>query len=278
MLNTVEFTLTKSAVMDFARCPYHYKRVYIDKQKQPETPLLLKGTVYHKARSEYLKKVDVSKLQNNINLDFDYIRSLFPDEDDIVYDNIAFVEANRFLNSCITCFKPVIIEKSYTTTFHDFSNEIDNRNNPVTSLSNLLTDEQVNYLITNYWISPIITFKGKIDDMYVEEDATYRINEFKTGHWNSGKATSMRKELILYSLIVQPHVYLPIESISYHFAYENYYNVEKIQKRSITALKDLIFKFIISTLDNKFESKYYKVTCDSNCQFAEECKLRKYNK
>jgi hypothetical protein len=124
-----------------------------------------------------------------------------------------------------------------------------------------------------YNAMPVLIFTGKIDDLYLEKDNTFNIKEFKTGNFTTSTQTKIRKELILYSKILEPHLCAPISKISYHYAYENEYKVENIQKRSVTALKNLMFKLVEATFSNQYENKYFKSACDKNCQFAEECKL-----
>lgn len=272
MYTIYEMKLSKSAVMLYNYCPYKFKRVYIDKCEEPETQLLLKGTIYHKARAKYLETVDELKLTSNYNENYKYIRSLLPLDKDIIYDNIAISEAKRSVNPNTINFKPVEIEKKYKTVFCDSFFSMCYEGDTISDITNLLTDEQIEKIAEEYHAMPVLVFIGKIDDLYLEGDNTYNIKEFKTGNFTTD-LSKIRKELILYSKILEPHLSLPVNYISYHYALENEYRIEKIQKRSVIALKKLMFKIVESMLSNQYEKKYYKSACDNKCQFADECKL-----
>lgn len=45
---------TQSSLQQFKRCPYAYKRAYIDGVEQPETPAMALGTAYHRAMESYI--------------------------------------------------------------------------------------------------------------------------------------------------------------------------------------------------------------------------------
>jgi len=259
--------------MLFLSCAYKFKRIIHDEIVQEKTPLLLKGNLLHSDYENYLFEVDELKLTADFETNFLYIRSLFPDDYEEIYGNISYVEAKRAMETHYTVFKPLFSERRFETVFCEEACYEKYKNYKCANILNIITEVQLDEIKARYQITPVIRIVGKIDHLFIDIENDFIINEFKTGKWSTTAQSKVRKELIFYKILCDPHLCKPVNKISYFFPMEREYRVEKVQKKTVLALKNSIFNFLTANIENKYPIKYYSKVCDDNCQFSKDCKL-----
>jgi len=239
---------------------------------------MLDGSQIHGDRTTFFDKINELELSDDFNKNYSYLRSLLPEKKDFRYDAIALAEADRALKCHFTNFRSVFSERQFKTIFCEEDVSGDYLGETISDITNLLSLEHLEEIKKVYKISPVISVVGIVDDVFLTDSGTYQISEFKTGSMNSGTQSSIRKELIFYAKLLEPHLNETIETMSYHFVSEDKYHVEKIKKRSVKALQDLVYRLVKSTLDSQFKIKYFDRACDNNCQFFRECKVNSFRR
>lgn len=258
--------------MLFDRCQYKFARTVNGGLVDPGNEKMLLGTKYHALRDTLLKDIDVDKFTDDFNTNYSYIRSLLPDTQDMVLDSIAKMEAERSISVPNNLFKPFLSEQNFRTIFCDRKYINDYMGEQTAELTEILSEADIKTLQEKYNVDIVLNLKGTPDNLYLDADGTYVPYEFKTGTFNTSTATKIRKELIYYSILMKPHLDLPITNIAYGYVNADKNEKEPIKTRSVKALKDLIFKVVIALQDNKFDQKFYYEAC-KNCFLCKECEL-----
>ena len=257
----------------FERCQWKYKRTIIDKVSQPESAIMQFGTIYHEDRNDLVNKIKEEKLTDNYEENYNYIRNLLPEGDDEIHNSIAKAEAERSINVKKTIYKPVYSERKFETIFCDPKYFKDYPNMVTANITDILTEGHIKEFNEVYGIDPVINIHGVTDEIYRNDDGTYAVFEFKTGSFNSGTSSKIRKELIFYKFLVSPHLDQPVTRIGYHYAAKDQYSFEDIKKRSITSLKNLMYKFFLAHITNKWTFSYYWKFCNEYCNLNKECRI-----
>lgn len=264
--------LSKSRMMTYDYCQYKYKRIYRDGYIQEDTEKTLKGKVYHAVRDRCIEKIEMNKITKDITENYNYIRSLLPKLDSPVLDSVAKMEAERATTTSHNIYKPVIVEQDYQTLFCDPVYSKEYPEYKIADIKNILNEEQITSLNLEYDVQPIVLLKGRPDNIYMLEDGTYSVYEFKTGAWNSNTSSKIRKELIFYVKMLEPHLDAEINHISYGYTSTSKMTIEPIRSRSVNAFKSLLYKMIVSHITGEYSQKFYYKAC-RNCSLCEECEL-----
>ena len=242
-MDKLELTLTKSNFMLWDWCSYKYKRVAIDKERQPATPEMFAGIKKHTAHDECIAAIVLDEVvQLELKDKIAYVRSKLPEEEDVIYDSMAKHEAMKLelMTDNLDLFKPKIVEKTYTK---------------------LLIDRD----------DVALTIKGRPDHIYMEDDGYYNIMELKSGKWNPTYMTSkIRKELVFYYLLLDGQLDADIKYISWFFPKEDHFDSEVIKKRTVTAVMKNLEKIIEAHQTMDFSAQYYDKKCGS-CHLLSEC-------
>ena len=179
--------ITKSSLGSFDWCPKKYDFSYIQRLPQDQTDAMLKGTICHTTRENFFNTFDVKKAESMTPDElYEYCQSLHPIDEylDISITQSAF-EAERFIEARdadkINEYLPVCNEGKF-----DANITIDKDTNPKFPLKR------------DYKIH----IQGIIDRIF-EENGGYIPFEYKTGPWKDYKATSMRKEMAFYQLLIE---------------------------------------------------------------------------
>jgi hypothetical protein len=252
--------ITKSSLGTFQFCPINYKYGYLDDIRQKTSPAMLKGTIIHNAQEEFWKivkiedalefKDDPMKLQK-------HFRGLYPEAPEEDYEDIYRAMTAYNTERFIEC-----VEEETLDNFIPVGNEI--------MLDARFTHENETEL----------HLQGIIDRIFYE-DGGYIPMELKTGVWKDTKKTSMRKEMAFYKLLFEnadpeqirsfgldPDI--PFTHWGWYFPASNYIHVEKISKRSETAVQNSIDKLITAYEENEFPAAYYYKKC-IHCGHYDHC-------
>ena len=232
--------MTKSHLMSYDYCPYKYKRTVIDKLHQPTTPQMTDGTEKHSAHDNCVLAIDLKKVPESFEDKIDYVRQYLPETDDIIYDSIAFHEAEKLdlMQGDLSLFKPKIVETTYDKTIS-------------------IGDDYV-------------AMRGRPDHIYLEADGTYNIFELKTGQWKDYMKSKIRKELSFYYILLEDQLDAPVEHISWFYPRVDYFDMEKIKKQSIKAAYKSIEKLVNAIKEDNFPATFHHAKC-SSCFLLEEC-------
>lgn len=252
--------ITKSSIGSFGFCHLNYKFGYIDEIAQKVSPAMLKGTIVHDAQEEFWKIMkiddalkhikDPSKLQK-------HFRSLYPetDKEDIedLYISMSSYNTERF------------IESHEEETLNEFIPP----GNEITLNARYTTESGVE-----------VHLMGIIDRLFLENGG-YIPMELKTGLWKESAKTRMRKEMAFYKMLFEnadpddiraigldPDI--PFTHWGWYFPASNYVYVEKVSKRSETAVKRSFDKLIEAYLEDTFEASYFYKKC-IHCGHYDHC-------
>lgn len=235
--------MTKSHLMSFDFCPYKYKRTIIDRLKQPTTPQMLDGIVKHTAHDNCVQAIDLRRVPKDFEGKINFVRKTLPEVDDIIYDNIAYHEAEKLdlMYEDLSLFKPKIIETTFKKTIK-------------------IGDEYID-------------IKGRPDHIYMESDGKYNIFELKTGVWKSYMKSKIRKELGFYYILLEGQLDADIGWISWFYPRMDYFDIEKIKKQSIKGTYNSIEKLVTAIKTDEFKSTFHTRKCEK-CFLLEECVFR----
>ena len=257
--------ISKSSLGCFTWCPIKYQYQYIEKRPQDTTEAMLKGTIMHNAREKFFEDFDINKAESMPREEvIDYCSSLF-EIDDYFEDNltVAMFEANRFLEcreeNRLEDFLPVLNEQKLDCEITILSDI-----NPKFPLSR------------NY----VVRLQGIIDRVFLENGG-YIPMEFKTGGWKDSKATSMRKEMAFYQLMIEnstPTVLrnaglepnTPVTHWAWFYPIANHFHCEPIKRVSKTSVLKSIAKLIHAYENNQFPADFYFKKCKS-CSYFPIC-------
>jgi len=257
--------ITKSSLGSFIWCPKKYQFGYIERRPQDQSEAMRKGTIMHNSREEFFNNFDIKKAETmNMEEVFTYCYSLFP-EDEYVddYEGIALFETQRFMESKkenkLDEYLPVVNEGKF-----DCEIIIPANTDPKLPLSR------------DYKIH----LQGIIDRIFLEDGGLIPM-EFKTGGWNDGKVSSMRKEMAFYQLMLEncsPEVLkqaginevTPVTHWAWYYPIANHFYVEEVKKTSMTALMKSLVKLIHAYELQQFTAKYFYKTC-AHCSYFPIC-------
>jgi len=257
--------ITKSSLGSFDWCPKKYEFNYVERRPQDQTEAMRKGTVLHNHREAFFHEFDVKKaeLMNNTEV-LEYATSLMPVDD--YYDvslTVAAFEAQRFIESRseekTNEYLPIVNEGLFDaeiTIPADYSKKFP--------------------LDRDY----IIHIQGIIDRIFIEDGKLIPF-EYKTGAWKDYKATSMRKEMAFYQLLIENASDEVLEKFNltrdmeishwgWYYPVSNHVQVEPIKTRSMTSVKDNIARLISAYIEKEFPTKWFYKTC-SYCSYFGLC-------
>tara|TARA_R100000329_G_C7609891_1_gene216373 strand:- start:434 stop:1267 length:834 start_codon:yes stop_codon:yes gene_type:complete len=245
--------ITKSSFGSFQWCPKKYEFSYVQRLPQDQTEAMRKGTIVHNAREEFFNSFDIKKADTYSHSELvAYCLSLYPiDEYVELYENMAIVDANRFMEA----------KEGEVENYLPVVNEI-------------CLDAEIN--IGEYTVH----LQGIIDRMFLEGESHIPM-ELKTGPWKEYKTTSMRKEMAFYKLlfdncpneILEEHNInpdIPITHWGWYYPQSHYITVEPVKPRSETAVIKGIEKLIEAYEEGVFPTKFFHKTC-SHCSFYGIC-------
>lgn len=234
------FYITKSRLMNHDYCPYKYKRTVLDKVQQPETPQMRDGTAKHTEHDECVNAIDLRRIPESFEDKIDYVRNCLPETEDILYDNMAYHEAERLDNmqGDYSLYKPKRVETMFSKTIE-------------------LGDD-------------FVDMRGKPDHVYLESDGTYNIMELKTGQWKSYMKSKIRKELSFYAILLEGQLDAPIGWISWLYPRVDYFDIEKVKAQSIKGMYKSMQKLVDNTKNDDFPATFHHAKCGS-CFLLDEC-------
>ena len=125
-----------------------------------------------------------------------------------------------------------------------------------------------------------IHIQGIIDRVF-QENGGYVPFEFKTGGWKDYKATSMRKEMAFYQLLIEnaedevliknglePNV--PVTHWGWYYPASNYVFAENAKARNLKSVMQNIAKLIWHYEHETYPTKFFFKTC-SHCSYFSMC-------
>ena len=255
--------VTKSSLGSFNWCAKKYDFSYRERLPQDQTEAMKKGTICHNAREDFFNNFDVKKAEN-LSPDeiYEYCQGLHPIDDYLdIYINMATFEAQRFVEcrdeGKIDEFLPVTNEGKFD--------------------ANITIEKDINPkfpLTRDYKIH----IQGIIDRIFIENGGLIPF-EFKTGLWKDYKASTMRKEMAFYQLLIENsdrEVLIknginpdsPVTHWGWYYPVSNYVFVEKVKARTPKAVIKDIAKLIWSYENNRFPTKFFYKTCASCSYFG----------
>ena len=257
--------ITKSSLVTYNWCPKKYQFNYIERLPQDQTEPMRKGTVMHNSREDFFNDFDIKKAEDMSHDEvLDYCTSLFPIDDYFdEYLTIASHEANRFVEARegdkVSNYLPVCNEGKL-----DCEITIAQNTNPKFPLSR---DYKVH-------------LQGIIDRIFFE-DGGYIPMEFKTGKWNDGNVSKMRKEMAFYQLLIENSSEevlnqaglekgIHVSDLAWYYPISNYNYSEPVKKTSMKALMNSIAKLIHAYEESLFPTKYFYRTC-AGCSYFGIC-------
>tara|TARA_R100000149_G_C5862081_1_gene127771 strand:+ start:135 stop:1058 length:924 start_codon:yes stop_codon:yes gene_type:complete len=259
--------ITKSSLGQFGWCPTKYGFSYIQRLPQDQTEAMRKGTIIHNAREDFFNEFDIKKAENMTNEEVvNYCSTLFPiDEYYDTYLDMATFEAQRFIEAKedgkLDEFLPVANEGK-------FDAEITFRANTSKKFP-LQRDYKIH-------------LQGIIDRIFREGNNLIPM-ELKTGPWkeNSKKYTDMRKEMAFYKYLIEAcddtvlikngiDPTWKVTHWSWYYPTSDFFYVEAVKKRTMTAVTDAIAKLLKAYEDSDFPAKYFYKSC-SHCSFFGIC-------
>jgi hypothetical protein len=258
--------ITKSSLGSFDWCPKKYNFSYVQRLPQDQTEAMRKGTILHVHRENFFNDFDIKKVEHmSADEVHDYCASLTPiDEYFDMSMTVASFEAQRFMDARaegkIDEYLPVCNEGVF-----DAEITIEADTNP-------------KFLLRRDYK---IHIQGIIDRIF-QENGGYVPFEYKTGGWNDGKKTSMRKEMAFYQLLIEnaedevliknglePNVpvthwgwYYP--AANYVFAESNRYKNGKLKAKQ--SVLNNIAKLIHAYENETYPTKFFFKTC-SHCSY-----------
>lgn len=252
--------ITKSSLGSFGFCNLNYKYGYLDDIKQKTSPAMLKGTIIHNAQEEFWKMVDVEKAlefkEDTMQLQ-KHFRSIYPEAPEEDYEDLYRAMTAYNTERFIEC-----VEEETLDNFIPPGNEI-------MLNASFTTEDGVE-----------VHLQGIIDRIFYE-DGGYIPMELKTGAWKDTKKTMMRKEMAFYKMLFEnadpddiravgldPDI--PFTHWGWYYPASNYVWVEKVSKRSETAVLNSIDKLINSYVAQEFEASYYYKKC-IHCGHYDHC-------
>ena len=262
--------ITKSSLGSFDWCPKKYNFSYVQRLPQDQTEAMRKGTILHVHRENFFNDFDIKKVEHmSADEVHDYCASLTPiDEYFDMSMTVASFEAQRFMDARaegkIDEYLPVCNEGVF-----DAEITIEADTNP-------------KFLLRRDYK---IHIQGIIDRIF-QENGGYVPFEYKTGGWNDGKKTSMRKEMAFYQLLIEnaedevliknglePNVpvthwgwYYP--AANYVFAESNRYKNGKLKAKQ--SVLNNIAKLIHAYENETYPTKFFFKTC-SHCSYFSLC-------
>jgi len=259
--------ITKSSLGSFQWCPKKYEFSYIQRLPQDQTEAMRKGTIIHNSREDFFNQFDIKKAENMTNDEvLDYCSTLFPIDDYFdTYLDIAAFEAQRFIEAReegkIDEYLPVVNEGK-------FDAEIVFRANASKKYP-LKQDYKIH-------------LQGIIDRIFREGNNLIPM-ELKTGPWreNAAKYTGMRKEMAFYKFLIESceddvlrmngiNPLWKVTHWSWYFPVSDFFYVEEVKKRTMTAVVDGIAKLLKAYEDSDFPAKFFYKSC-SHCSYFGIC-------
>jgi hypothetical protein len=261
--------ISKSSLGTFDWCPKKYEFSYVKRLPQDQTEAMRKGTVMHNAREDFFNDFDIKKAEDMSHSEvLDYCATLFPVDDYFDdYQTIIAFEAQRFVDARsdekLNEFLPACNEGK-------FDCEIVIR-----------ADQNPDYLLSRDYV---VHLQGIIDRIFLE-DGGYIPMEFKTGPWKDYKATSMRKEMAFYKILIEnssdlvlknaglePNI--PVSHWAWYYPISNHFHCEDATSRyrvnNVNGVMKNIAKLIHAYEQKIFETKFYYKTC-THCSFFGLC-------
>tara|TARA_B100000963_G_scaffold205133_2_gene178607 strand:+ start:327 stop:1220 length:894 start_codon:yes stop_codon:yes gene_type:complete len=257
--------VSKSSLGSFDWCPKKYEFNYIQRLPQDTTEAMLKGTVLHNHREDFFNVFDIKKANTMSEHEIlEYCTSLMPIDD--YYDislTVAAFEAQRFIDARkenkVHEYLPAVNEGMFDAEITVEANW--NEKFP---------------LSRDY----IIHIQGIIDRIFVEDNKII-LFEYKTGGWKDYKATSMRKEMAFYQLLLESASDVVLEKYGlsrdmevthwgWYYPVSNHVQVEPIKKRSMTSVKNNLARLIHAYEQDHFSTKYFYKTC-AHCSYFGIC-------
>lgn len=257
--------ITKSSLGSFDWCPTKYDFSYRQRLPQDQTEAMKKGTICHTVRENFFDDFDIKKAENMSNEEvYEYCVGLLPINDYMDINlTMASFESQRFIEAR---------EEGKINEFLPVSNEglFD---------AEIIIPQNINPkfpLLRDYTIH----IQGIIDRIFAEDGGLIPF-EFKTGAWKDYKASSMRKEMAFYQLLIEnssDEVLLkngidPEQKVTHwgwYYPVSNYVHVEPIKKRTMTSVMNNIAKLIHAYENEHFPPKFFFKTC-SHCSFFGIC-------
>mgnify|MGYP003132631218 CR=1 FL=1 len=252
--------ITKSSLGSFGFCPLNYKYGYLDSIRQKTSPAMIKGTVIHNAQEEFWKMVDVEearKLADDPMKLQKHFRGLYPEAPEEDYEDIYRAMTAYNTERFIEC-----IDENTLDNFVPVGNEI-------MLNASFTTEDGIE-----------VHLQGIIDRIFYE-DGGYIPMELKTGAWKDTKKTMMRKEMAFYKMLFEnadpddiraagldPDI--PFTHWGWYYPASNYVWVEKVSKRSQTAVLNSIDKLINAYVEKEFPAAYYYKKC-IHCGHYDHC-------
>jgi len=257
--------VSKSSLGSFDWCPKKYEFNYIERLPQDTTEAMLKGTVLHNHREDFFNIFDIKKAASMDEQEvLEYCTGLMPIDD--YYDislTVAAFEAQRFIDAQkenkVHEFLPAVNEGM-------FDAEI-----------TIAADTNEKFPLTRDYV---IHIQGIIDRIFVE-DGKIILFEYKTGGWKDYKATSMRKEMAFYQLLLESATDtvlenfglskdMPITHWGWYYPVSNHVQVEPVKTRTMTSVKNNLAKLLHAYEQDHFGTKYFYKTC-AHCSYFAIC-------
>lgn len=261
--------ISKSSLGTFGWCPKKYEFSYVKRLPQDQSEAMRKGTIMHNAREDFFNDFDIKKAEDMSHSEvLDYCATLFPIDDYIDdYQTIIAFEAQRFVDARtedkLNEYLPVCNEGKF-----DCQITIAANTNPKFPLRR------------DY----VVHLQGIIDRIFQEGNG-YIPMEFKTGPWKDYKATSMRKEMAFYKILVENSSDLVLREAglepnigvshwAWYYPISNHFHCEeatsRYRKNNVAGVYKEIAKLLHSYERHIFETKFYYKTC-THCSFFGLC-------
>jgi len=260
--------ISKSSLGCFTWCNKQYEYQYLDRRRQEQTPVMLKGTVVHNSHEDFYNSVDIKKAEG---MTFEelrvYFTSLFPIDEyvDLTQQMVTY-EANRFIEEK---------ESGTLSNFVPVGNEVQLDTDII-----ILPNTNPRYPLTQAYV---VHLQGIIDRIFREGDSLIPM-ELKTGKWKDSKISSMRAEMAFYALLLEnvgqdeyeKHnlPYLPITHWGWYYPAANHITVEERKKASTTSVKKAIAKLLYNyehNMPDNFSPSFFHKKCLPHCSFNTIC-------
>ena len=265
--------ITKSSLGTYQWCPKKYDFSYQQRLPQDQTEAMRKGTIMHNAREDFFNEFDIKKAETMSNSEIlDYCSSLFPIDDYCEdYQTIAVFESQRFIDAVAENktheYLPVCNEGKF-----DCEITI-----PVGPYKGGAWNNNEEFSLNREYV---VHLQGIIDRIFQEGNG-YIPMEFKTGPWKDYKATSMRKEMAFYKILIEnssdlvlreaglePNI--PVTHWSWYYPISNHVHCEPSKIRNQNSVMVYIARLIKSYENKLFETNFYYKTC-AHCSFFGLC-------
>jgi hypothetical protein len=256
--------ISKSSLGTFRICPLQYYKRYFERKPSDVTAAMLKGTVIHDAKEDYYKSFELAKAEPLEGVELEtYFHSMFPiDVDQSIND-----QYNQIITFELDRFKEARDEETLSE-FLPIGNELQGNSEIV-----IMADENENFTLNrNYTVHMM----GIIDRIYRDGDDVVPV-ELKTGPWKDNKASSMRKEMAYYKLLMESDPafedMLPVTQWGWWYPASGVVHIEKCTRysRAMESTKKDIAAILYCYENDDWPAHFVYQRCPQWCSFVGEC-------